>query len=229
MRPDIVHLSNSMLVGMAREIRRKLNVPIVCTLSGEDIFLEKLSAPWYQQARHALRERVQDVTAFVALNRYYADFMVDYAGIDREQIHVIPHGLKLAGHGTRESLDEQPDFRSVILPAFARIRGCTTWSTRLCCWLRIRGLPPCRCAPADTWARPINRIWSNCEEAARGLRDRFEYVGELDRAGKDRISPISRHDERADRLPRKQRAVDPRGLGQRRCRWSCRHMAPSPS
>ena len=64
------------------EIRRKLNVPIVCTLSGEDIFLEKLSAPWYQQARDAVDERVQDVTAFVALNRYYADFMVDYAGID---------------------------------------------------------------------------------------------------------------------------------------------------
>ena len=44
-RPDIVHLSNSMLVGMAHEIRRKLDVPIVCTLSGEDIFLRNSRLP----------------------------------------------------------------------------------------------------------------------------------------------------------------------------------------
>ncbi len=59
-RPDVVHLSNIMLVGMAREIRQRLNVPIVCTLSGEDIFLEKLAPPWYEAARRALVERSRD-------------------------------------------------------------------------------------------------------------------------------------------------------------------------
>ena len=100
-RPDLVHLSNSMLLGMARAIRRELNVPVLCTLSGEDIFLEQLEEPHYSSARKLLRERITDAQGFVALNRYFANFMVDYAGVDRERIRVIPHGLRLAGHGTR--------------------------------------------------------------------------------------------------------------------------------
>ena len=41
------------------------------------------------------------VDAFVALNDYYADFMADYLATDRARVHVIPHGLKLDGHGAR--------------------------------------------------------------------------------------------------------------------------------
>src|SRR5262245_33522993 len=74
-KPDVIHLSNSMQLGMAREIHRYSGPPIVCQLSGEDLFLEKLTAPHYEQARSLLRERAADVDAFVAINHYYADFM----------------------------------------------------------------------------------------------------------------------------------------------------------
>ena len=43
-RPDIVHLSNVMLAGLARPLRERLGVPVIATLSGEDSFLEKLPA-----------------------------------------------------------------------------------------------------------------------------------------------------------------------------------------
>jgi glycosyltransferase involved in cell wall biosynthesis len=97
-KPDIVHLSNSMQIGMARMVRERCGPPVVCQLSGEDLFLEKLPPPYYQEARNHLRERAADVDAFVALNHYYADFMADYLAVDRAKIHVIPHGLKLDGH-----------------------------------------------------------------------------------------------------------------------------------
>src|SRR5687767_929498 len=100
-KPDIVHLSNSMQIGMARLLRERSGPPVVCQLSGEDIFLEKLPQPYYDEARASLRERAADVDAFIALNRYYADFMADFLAVERAQIHVIPHGLKLEGHGTR--------------------------------------------------------------------------------------------------------------------------------
>ncbi|HEY2760814.1 MAG TPA: glycosyltransferase family 4 protein, partial [Pirellulales bacterium] len=101
-KPDIVHLSNSMQIGMARLIRERGGPPVVCQLSGEDLFLEKLPAPYYDEARAHLRERAADVTVFVALNRYYADFMADYLEVDRERIYVIPHGLNLDGHALRK-------------------------------------------------------------------------------------------------------------------------------
>lgn len=99
-KPQVVHLSNSMMLGLARLIRERGGPPIVCSLSGEDVFLEKLTPPYYQQARQLLRERAAEVNAFVALNGYYADFMADYMDIQRDKIEVIPHGLDLTGHGT---------------------------------------------------------------------------------------------------------------------------------
>ena len=69
-RPDVIHLSNSLLLGMAGRLRNELNALIACTLSGEDIFIEKLRPPHYDCARKLLIERSRDVDAFVALNRY---------------------------------------------------------------------------------------------------------------------------------------------------------------
>jgi len=185
-RPDVVHLSNSMLVGMAREIGRRLKVPIVCTLSGEDIFLEKLSPPWYQQARDVLRERAQDVTAFVALNRYYADFMSDYAAIDRARITVIPHGLKLAGHGTRARPAVR---REVVIGYFARVcadKGLHHLADAFALLSQDRELPPLVLRAAGYLGasdRPyLERVRGQLRAA--GLHDRFQYLGELDRVGK---------------------------------------------
>jgi glycosyltransferase involved in cell wall biosynthesis len=101
-QPDVVHLSNSMMLGLARKIAEQCGPPVVCSLSGEDVFLEKLQSPYYEQARELLRERAAEVEAFVALNHYFADYMADYLAIPREKVHVIPHGLQLAGHGTRK-------------------------------------------------------------------------------------------------------------------------------
>ena len=100
-RPDVVHLSNAMMLGLARRIAQRCGPPVICSLSGEDIFLEKLQPPYYQQARQLLRERAAEVSAFTSLNHYYADYMADYLSVDRQKIHVIRHGLQLEGHGQR--------------------------------------------------------------------------------------------------------------------------------
>ncbi len=107
-RPDVVHLSNSMMLGLARMIAERCGPPVICSLSGEDIFLEKLKPPHYEQARQLLRERAGDVQAFVALNNYFADFMSDYLAVPRERVHVIPHGLNLEGHGLVQDRAKSP-------------------------------------------------------------------------------------------------------------------------
>jgi glycosyltransferase involved in cell wall biosynthesis len=97
-RPEVVHLSTALLAGMARQIARTLDVPVVCTLSGEDSFVERLPEPYASRARAAMRERCGELAAMVALNGYYADFMAEYLAVPRERIHVIPPGVNLAGH-----------------------------------------------------------------------------------------------------------------------------------
>lgn len=107
-KPDVVHLSNSMLLGMARRINQRCGPPVVCALSGEDIFLEKLTEPHYSQARELLRKRAAEVAAFTALNDYYADMMAEYLSVERAKVHAVPHGLDLDGYHGEPSESERP-------------------------------------------------------------------------------------------------------------------------
>ena len=97
-QPDIVHLSNLLLAGLAGPIRRRLGVPVVVSLTGEDVFLEKLPEPHCSEARRQLRLCAEQVDTIVALNEYFANRMAEYLAADRARIEVIPAGLKLAGH-----------------------------------------------------------------------------------------------------------------------------------
>ena len=115
-QPDVVHLSNSMLLGFARRIAQRCGPPVVCSLSGEDIFLEKLKPPYYGQVRALLRERAEDVAAFVAMNNHYADYMAEYLSVPRQRVHVAPHGVDLEGHSPADSPPKQ-----LIIGYLARI------------------------------------------------------------------------------------------------------------
>lgn len=118
-RPDIVYLTNSMLVGFAREIKNALNVPVVCALQGEDIFLQDLIEPYKTEALTLLVERAADADGFVAPCRAYAHFMADaYLKVPVENIDVVPLGLNLDGHGASVEKPEPPPF---ILGYLARI------------------------------------------------------------------------------------------------------------
>ncbi|MFM8633767.1 MAG: glycosyltransferase family 4 protein [Planctomycetia bacterium] len=97
LRPDVVHLSNVLLLGMARRIRQATGAAIVCSLSGEDIFIERIPEPHRSRIHGLLRERADDVDRFVALNHFYADLMADALAVPHDRIAVVPHGIDPAG------------------------------------------------------------------------------------------------------------------------------------
>jgi len=211
-RPDVVHLNNVMLVGVAREIIRRLGAVVVCSLTGEDVFLEKLPEPYHGQALDLLRERAAEVTALVAMNRYYADFMAGYLRVPRERIRVIPPGLNLAGirdsplsHWERARVRAGVAMTAEPSPPAPLPKGEGRHPTEIGYLARVcpdKGLhqlaealkllaadpdvpPACIRAAGylDTADRPyLAEIQQQMADA--GLADRFQYVGELDHAGK---------------------------------------------
>ena len=187
-KPDLVHLTNSMLVGMAPEIRRQLQVPIVCSLSGEDIFLEQLREPHYSDVRALMKARCGQVDAFIALNNYFADYMADYLAIGRQKIHVIRHGLNLQGHGMRQPPATTAS-REVVIGYFARVaveKGLHHLAEAFILLCQDKELPPLRLRAAGYMSQGDEQYLKQVREriAAAGLSERFEYLGELDRNAK---------------------------------------------
>ncbi|HVS15822.1 MAG TPA: glycosyltransferase family 4 protein [Thermoanaerobaculia bacterium] len=101
-RPDVVHLTNSMLLGFARRMKAELpSARLVCALQGEDIFLDDLEEPWRARVLQTMRERVGDVDRFVAPTRFYADEMAALLDIPGERMRIARLGINLAGFGQR--------------------------------------------------------------------------------------------------------------------------------
>lgn len=96
--PDVVTLSNALLLGLARRLRSELATRIVCTLQGEDGFLDALPAAHRDEAWRLLRERAADVDLFIAPSRYFGEVMTRRLGLDPARVRVIPNGLNLEGY-----------------------------------------------------------------------------------------------------------------------------------
>jgi glycosyltransferase involved in cell wall biosynthesis len=99
-KPDVVCLSNALLVGMARRIRAEVGAPVICSLQGEDFFLDGLREPHRTAAWQVTTERAADVDLFVSPSRYFADFMAGRLKIAPEKMKVVLNGINLDGYET---------------------------------------------------------------------------------------------------------------------------------
>lgn len=118
LQPDIVHLSHSLFAGFARQIKQRLGVPVVASLSGEDLFFDELEEPWYSRVRQTLAERALDIDAFTAPNRYYAEAMSQNFAIPAERIHLTRLGIRAEDFS--QEPPPRPDGSPVVIGCLAR-------------------------------------------------------------------------------------------------------------
>ncbi|REJ65972.1 MAG: glycosyltransferase family 1 protein [Planctomycetota bacterium] len=92
-RPSVVCLSNLMIGGAVPAIKRRLGVPVLLMLQGDDVFLDELPEPYRTPVIEELRALAAQFDGVVAHSRFYADYMSDYFSIPREKIRVVPLGI----------------------------------------------------------------------------------------------------------------------------------------
>ncbi len=96
--PHVISLSNILLAGLAPSLRRELGIPVVCTMQGEDGFLDALPEPYREQCWKKLRELAGSIAGFVAVSRYYKDEMVRRLNLAPETVRVVHNGISLDGY-----------------------------------------------------------------------------------------------------------------------------------
>ncbi len=185
-RPDLVQLTNSMFLGMAREMKRELGIPVLCSLQGEDIFLEGLIEPYRSDARQCLRDRARDVDGFVATCDYYADFMADYLDVPRNRIHVASLGIKLDGHGESDVKPAPSPFAIGYLARICPEKGLHVLVDAFHQLAEQVGVENVRLSVAGYLGQRDAPYFQHvCEQiASRGLSDVFDYRGEVNREEK---------------------------------------------
>ncbi len=188
--PDLIHLTNSMLAGLAPALRAALGVPVVCSLQGEDYFLENLPPAYSERAFDRLRARAQSIDAFISPCRDHAATMAPRLGVDVDDIHVILPGLRL--EGLEPGLPTDPDeFRIGYMARISPEKGLGLLTEA---FLKIRN----RRGDASPRPRLIVAGWMGAEhkpylESIRrkieqaGFGADFEYLGVINRAEKARF------------------------------------------
>ena len=98
-RPDVVSLSNALLLGLVRGLKKGLGAPVVCALQGEDTFLDALPTSQRATAWKVLAERAREVDLFTAPSRYFGELMAARLGLRADQWRVAHNGIRLDGYG----------------------------------------------------------------------------------------------------------------------------------
>lgn len=94
-RPDVVILSNVMLVGLAHRIREVVGCPVLCTMQGEAPFLDAFEEPYRSQCWQELSKRAAHIDRFLPVSRFTAELMGARMGLSAEHMQVVPNGIAL--------------------------------------------------------------------------------------------------------------------------------------
>jgi len=119
-KPDVVCLSNALLSGFAEPIKNQIGAKVVCSLQGEDTFIEKFPSTQRNATWDHLADQTAFVDGYVAVSEYHADIMSRQMRIPPDKLHVVPNGIDLTGFDQIKRIEDHPPtigFLAALIPA----------------------------------------------------------------------------------------------------------------
>jgi glycosyltransferase involved in cell wall biosynthesis len=191
-KPDVVMITNSMLIGLARPLADALHAPICCTLQGEALFLEGLAEPYRTRSVELIRAQVRHVDRFVAVSDFEAGFMTDYLRIPKDKLSVVPLGIKVGDFAEAKDAEEAEDAEAFTIGFLGRIAPEKGLHLLADAFVRLRQ----KTAPAKLrleaagYLAAANKPYLDGVQRSlerEGVANDFVYHGEVDRSGKVRF------------------------------------------
>jgi glycosyltransferase involved in cell wall biosynthesis len=184
-RFDAISLPFSLLIGLARPLRDELKAPVVCTVQGDDLFLDQLPEPWRTQSLDLIRASIKDVDLFIAVSEFYVDVMNSFLGIPRDRIRVVPLGINMDGHTPKEPRMSPP----FTIGFFGRIAPEKGLHVLADAYHRLRarpGVPPTKLLVAGYMLNEHRQYFAGVQRSINewGLAEEFHYAGAPNRSDK---------------------------------------------
>jgi glycosyltransferase involved in cell wall biosynthesis len=91
--PDLIHLSNALLLGLARKLKAELNTRVVCSLQDEHEWIDLMSKDYQKKIRDLMAGRARDVDLFITASHFYADKSAEQLNLPADRMAVVAGGI----------------------------------------------------------------------------------------------------------------------------------------
>ena len=96
--PDVIHLSNALLLGLAQQLGERLNVPVICSLQDEDVWVDVMKPSARDSVWKLMSKKAEHVTSFISVSDYYAGVMKEKMDIPAEKLASVHIGVDPADY-----------------------------------------------------------------------------------------------------------------------------------
>lgn len=92
-KPDVVHFSNALLIGMAKQIKEEAGIPVACSLQDEDVWIDAMKPEYQPHMWDLMAEKAKDIDTFIAVSDYFAGLMQSKLKIPDSKLKVVHIGI----------------------------------------------------------------------------------------------------------------------------------------
>ncbi len=96
--PDVIHLSNALLLGLAQQLSGRLHVPVICSLQDEDVWVDVMKPSARESVWKLMARKAEHVSAFIPVSNYYSEVMKQNMKIPEEKLQTVHIGVDPADY-----------------------------------------------------------------------------------------------------------------------------------
>ncbi len=96
--PDVIHLSNALLLGLAQQLGERLKVPVICSLQDEDVWVDVMKPSAAESVWKLMSNKAAYVTKFISVSDYYARVMKEKMSLPEAKVTSVHIGVDPADY-----------------------------------------------------------------------------------------------------------------------------------
>jgi glycosyltransferase involved in cell wall biosynthesis len=105
-RPDIIHLSSSLIIGIGKTLKEATGLPIVCSLQDEEVWIDSMEKKIAQAAWEGIDRNMQYIDCCITSSEFYKNAITRRL-LSLPPVHVVYPGLDASAYAS-EHYPEHP-------------------------------------------------------------------------------------------------------------------------
>ena len=132
--PDVIHLSNALLLGLAHRLSERIHVPVICSLQDEDVWVDVMKPSARESVWKLMSRKGEFVDAFISVSDYYAGMMKEKMDIPEDKLSSVHIGVDPGDYTFRSAKEKDRKIGyvsrmchenglDILVDAFIRLKG----------------------------------------------------------------------------------------------------------